>query len=1113
MEHAFFLFVGLLLGFLIWFIGRRRADGASNKPAAVGDALQRNLYSVAEELEPFLHRSAHPRDLLTHARFQETLAQLVEADFPVEVLLAYAAGENLVISCLALEALAQKPEDPSIAIRILERIQRIYLWPFFFATRAMQRHGGRQLAGRLLLAGQTWWKDNPILLEFLRGFVGERIDEGERITFEGLLDELETEQADVVEGLLAALHLDALQPLAAELHAWRSALIDRKALGRIGTVWAQPPVHDIVPHAVLDHHADQVLEALRQDRSRSALVVGDAGVGKTTLIHAVAGRLQAEGWIVFEAGAMDVVAGQMFVGQLEERVQELMRNLAGHRKVLWVIADFHDLIFAGWHRDNPRSVLDMIAPFIENGSLTVLGETEPAAYERIVQVKPLLRSSLKAITVEPLDDTRTLDLARAWSERRATADGFPPIREEILREALQLARQYLDKSATPGNLLDLLRLAQGTRSEAGDPEPLRSERLIATLTELTGLPASLLSERERLDLDALRALFQQRVLGQPEAVDCLVERVAMIKAGLCDPSRPSGVFLFVGPTGTGKTEIAKTLAQFLFGNPDRMIRLDMSEFMTEDALRRLLGDAERGAESVALVNQIRKQPFSVVLLDEFEKAHPGIWDLFLQVFDDGRLTDRRGNTADFRHAIIILTSNLGAAVPAGNSVGFGGEQRTFSSDSVERAARQTFRPEFLNRIDRVVVFRPLSRTIARDILLKELRDVLTRRGLRNRDWAVEWEDSALDFLLEKGFSNELGARPLKRAIERYLLSPLAMTIVNHQFPEGDQFLFVRSAGDGLDVEFIDPDQADTEDAPAAEARPPEAPFQLQPLVLEPLGTRAEVDGLVDRFEALLDAIESDAWEQRKAAALERTAEASFWEWDGRYDVLSQVEFMDRIERAADTAESLLTRLQGEGRQERSAYSPVLIQRLAQRLYVLERAIEQEASSAPRDAFLLIDTGRDGAPAGADAREFAEAIGGMYVGWAQKRQMRHTVLQRFGEGGSEPGRMILAVTGFGSYGILAGEDGWHVWEAPGEGKSFQRLRVRVRVAPQPVRPADTAAALRQQAEATLAGLPANAVIVRRYRKEPSPLVRDSRGAWRTGRLDRVLAGDFDVMGGG
>ncbi|MDZ4698244.1 MAG: AAA family ATPase [Rhodothermales bacterium] len=1110
MDGLEWLIAGVAAGVGVWiglFLGGRRViTPAPPSTAPVEDDPAVALYALAEGLEAFVHRSAHPRDLLTHQPFLEGVERLTVTSFDDESLLGYALGENLPISCMAFEALARRPADPSIADRLLLQLERIYLWPLFFALRALSAHVGPAGIGRLVASGQEWWTQQPQVLEFLRGWIEERLAAGEAPAFHGALDLVDDEQMDGIEAVLAALKIDRLGPMVAEARAWREVRIDRDALARIGAVWAEPPSDDTIPHDALTRLRHLALEALRQERPRSVLLVGEPGVGKSTLIRAIAGQLYAEGWTIFEAGAMEVVAGQMYIGQLEERMQELIRNLAGRRRVLWMVGNAHDLIFAGWHRDNPRSVLDMIAPYIEKGDITVIGEVEPAAYERIVQVRPHLRAGLKTVTVDPLDDAGTLALARAWCVKRNAA-----LSDYALQEAFQMARNYLDRSAAPGHLLAFLHLALAAHAATGRTDPPAVDDMIATLSDLTGLPVSLLNDRDRLDLGALRETFEKSVLGQPEAVDCLVERVAMLKAGLCDPTRPAGVFLFVGPTGTGKTEIAKTLATFLFGAPERMIRLDMSEFMTEDSLLRLLGEAERGSDAVALVNQIRKQPFSVVLLDEFEKAHPSVWDLFLQVFDDGRLTDRRGQTADFRHAIIILTSNLGAAVPAGAGVGFGGEKRVFSAESVRRAAQQTFRPEFLNRLDRVVVFRPLSRVIARDILQKELRDVLTRRGFRSREWAVEWEESALDFLLEKGFSDELGARPLKRAIERYVLSPLALTIVNHQFPEGDQFLFIRSRGDGLDVEFIDPDQPDPEPPATRSGKSAGQKFSLEPLVLEPAGTRAEVDGLFDRYEALEDRIDSNAWVQDKAEALARTADPAFWGWEGRFEVLARVEFMDRIERAMGTADALLGRLGGDGKEDRAAYSPVLVQRLAQRLYVLEQALGQEATGRPRDAFLRIEA------RGAEANVFARTLAAMYVAWAEKRQMRHVVLQPLAEVPTAEGRFTLAVAGFGAYVILAREEGWHVWEAPREGKTFTRVKVRVRVEPQPLAVADTVAGLRTQADQGFLGIKASErspadTIVRRYREAPSPLVRDSRGAWRTGRLDRVLAGDFDVMGG-
>ncbi len=695
-----------------------------------------------------------------------------------------------------------------------------------------------------------------------------------------------------------------------------------------------------------------------------------------------------------------------------------------------------------------------------------------------------------------------------------------------MREALQLAKQYLDEKAAPGNLLLLLEATdRRLLAEGRGAGEVKLDDLLVTLSQLTGLPVQILDEREGLDLSELRAFFERRVLGQPEAVDCLVERVAMIKAGLTDPTRPQGVFLFVGPTGTGKTEIAKTLAEFLFGSPERMIRLDMSELQTWESQGRILGESDETSDSAALVNLIRKQPFSVVLLDEFEKAHPSVWDLFLQVFDDGRLTDRRGNTADFRHSVIIMTSNLGATLPHGASVGFSQEQSQFAAGAVERAVGRAFRREFVNRIDRVVVFRPLGRGVMRDLLRKELNDVLTRRGLRTRQWAVEWDESAVEFLLEKGFTADLGARPLKRAVERYLLSPLALTIVNHQFPEGDQFLFVRSSPDAqtLDVQFVDPD------APAKER--PKSKRSMSPPSTKrrraSCGSNPSRSTRRARPRSCASCKSSTTrsrrgsmptgWRERKEAALGEMQSADFWSAPERFSVLGAVEYMDRIEAGLDTAGSLLARLRGN----RKRLPPDLVARLAEQLYLLDAACRGMAEGQPRDAFLLVTAGREPGADRARSDDFARTLGRMYRRWAERRRMRLELLEehdgaRANGAGAEEYRALFAVSGYAAYTILRHEAGLHVFETPQDEKSsFKRATASVRVVGQPEEPPGRGGreALREQAERTLSA-DAHAPqtqIVRRYREEPSPLVRDSARGWRTGRLERVLDGDFDLMG--
>ena len=384
--------------------------------------------------------------------------------------------------------------------------------------------------------------------------------------------------------------------------------------------------------------------------------------------------------------------------------------------------------------------------------------------------------------------------------------------------------------------------------------------MIQTLSQLTGLPASILDNKERVDLAAIRAFFSARVMGQDEAVGAVVERIAMLKAGLNDPGKPIGVFLFAGPTGTGKTELAKTAAEFLFGSAERLIRLDMSELQTPESTVKILGSPETPGDADLLIGRVRKQPFSVVLLDEFEKAHGHVWDLFLQVFDDGRLTDTLGHVADFRHCLIILTTNLGATGHRGSGLGFAPTAEAYTGDHVLRAIGATFRPEFQNRLDKVIVFHPLTRDLMRTILKKELSRVLERRGLKDREWAVEWEASAQEFLLEKGFSPEMGARPLKRAIEQYVIAPLAATIVEKRFPEGDQFVFIRSDGRAIQAEFVDPDGGT---AAAAGADGAASPPALPTMILAPDGSAAEVGVLEAEHAGIAEALGSAEWEDLK----------------------------------------------------------------------------------------------------------------------------------------------------------------------------------------------------------------------------------------------------------
>ncbi|HEY0005078.1 MAG TPA: AAA family ATPase [Pyrinomonadaceae bacterium] len=1084
------------------------------------------IYIIASRLEEFYNQSSYPTDLLANEEFRRGVDLLSNPLYTMEDLLFYYRSVNMLAACMALEALARRSDPQDLIGPVLAGINSVEYWTRYFALRALNARAEESILVRVLLHLDSSWTEYFLCI-CLREFISWQVGRWGVPVFGDRLNEISETQVTVLAGLMDQLKDSLPVSFGEEFEQWRNARVDTEYLKTFGRVWERGERADEPQIVELDgmlEHVAQMESALRKSTPRSVLMVGESGVGKTSLVRLLARRLQQDYWTIFEASATDVMAGQKYTGELEGRVQTLVRQLSG-KKVVWIVPNFHELLWAGRHNLSPVGILDMLLPYIERGELKLVGETHSAAYENLLQLKPKLRTALDACRVLPLSDGETLELARKWVARQG-AERLPAlISEQTLQEAFQLARQYLGDKAAPGNLLHLLEVTRARllASKGTTPAQLSLDDLLVSLSQLTGLPINILDERESLDLKALRDFFRQRVLGQPEAVECLIERVAMIKAGLTDPTRPQGVFLFVGPTGTGKTEIAKTLAEFLFGSPERMIRLDMSEFMSGDSLDRILGEHSETAESTALVNAIRKQPFSVVLLDEFEKAHPGIWDLFLQVFDDGRLTDRRGNTADFRHCILIMTSNLGATLPHGTSIGFTQDHsqphdaQQFAINSVERAVAETFRREFVNRIDRVVVFRPLGRSVMRELLLKELKDVLRRRGLRNRAWAVEWEESAIDFLLQKGFTPDLGARPLKRAIERYLLSPLALTIVNHQFPEGDQFLFVSSDGERINVAFIDPDHLDQDESASAptpavgEEREP----NLKEIVLDATGTPDEIEFLKAEYERLAEHIEDADWKERKAQALSQTTQSGFWEQTERFSVLGLIEYMDRIEAGLETARSLLQRLRNIGSQTRDRkYLPrELMGRLAQQLYLIDAAYVGLDAGHPQDAFLLIQTESDAASEREQADEFARRLAAMYRGWAEKRGMRVDILEETGIDGAQPFRALMAVSGFASYAILEPESGLHIMEIRQDQKSFYRLKVRVRVLAQPDEPPGQGRTAHMQALSSLAGKE-NAreqqQVVRRYREEPSPLVRDSRRNWRTGKLDRVLSGDFDLM---
>jgi ATP-dependent Clp protease ATP-binding subunit ClpC len=352
--------------------------------------------------------------------------------------------------------------------------------------------------------------------------------------------------------------------------------------------------------------------------------------------------------------------------------------------------------------------------------------------------------------------------------------------------------RYLPDRRLPDKALDLLDEACTRvviRSVNPDEEPeavndVRVEDVAAVLSEWTGIPVTDLTKDEKRRLAGLEESLLARVIGQDKAVSTVASAIKTARAGLGDPSRPIGAFLFLGPSGVGKTELARALANFMFGSDEAMLRLDMSEFHDSHTVARLIGappgykDAQRGGQ---LTDGLRRRPYCVVLLDEVEKAAAEVFDIFLQVFDEGRLSDAHGRVVDARHAVFIMTSNIGTEEGGRSSLGFGG--RSQEEPDYSSHLDRFFRPEFMNRLDEVITFRPLSKeTLSKilDLQLQELHQRLAEQKLK-----LELADDARELILKKGFDPVNGARPLRRAIERLLTRPLSVKIVEDAFQPGD----------------------------------------------------------------------------------------------------------------------------------------------------------------------------------------------------------------------------------------------------------------------------------------------------------------------------------------
>ena len=544
-----------------------------------------------------------------------------------------------------------------------------------------------------------------------------------------------------------------------------------------------------------DEEIRRSVQILSRRSKNNPVLIGEPGVGKTAVAEGIAAYIAGSDAPDSMAGkrlvALDLpalLAGTKYRGDFEERVKAVLKDVKKAGDVILFIDEMHTMIGAG-SAEGAIDAANILKPALGRGEVQIIGATTPEEYRRHIEKDAALERRFQPVKIAEPSRSDSLKMLGAVRQSLEKHHGVK-ISDAALTAAVDLSARYINDRFLPDKAIDLADEAAAHIRVSGGGL-VTAEDIAGIVSMWTGIPVANLSADETKRLCNMESILHRRVIGQNEAVTAVSRAIRRGRVGLSDPDRPIGSFLFLGPTGVGKTELCRALAEAVFGESEAMIRLDMSEYMEKHAVSKLIGSPpgyvgyEDGGQ---LTERVRRKPWSVVLFDEIEKAHEDVWGILLQIMDDGRLTDSAGRVVSFRNTIIVMTSNVGAkSISDGRPrMGFtpdGGDEAQLMRARINEELRRTFKPEFLNRIDETIVFRRLSRAEIRSIAERMLLTVAERFKALGMTLSVP--DQVVDFLAERGYDEKYGARPLRRAIRSMIEDKAAELMLTDSLGRGD----------------------------------------------------------------------------------------------------------------------------------------------------------------------------------------------------------------------------------------------------------------------------------------------------------------------------------------